>query len=139
MDELLMRIWTFDRAVGRADKVSFFTSARDSFAIRAGLNDGRRGSVPYFWAIFTDPSNRGELLREGWKAVSKVFIVAVVMDVIYHYLVFRWFYPGEALIVAIIPAFIPLLADLRSGGSHRATWVKSCAGFKRKTFYSETT
>jgi len=48
-------------------------------------------------------------LREGWKAVSRVFILAVVMDVIYQYLVYRWFYPGEALIVAFILACVPYL------------------------------
>ena len=28
------------------------------FAIRDGLNNARRGNVPYFWAIFTEPSRR---------------------------------------------------------------------------------
>jgi len=31
------------------------------------------------------------------------------MDVIYQYLVFRWFYPGEAVIVAFVLAFVPYL------------------------------
>lgn len=44
------------------------------FAIKAGLRDAREGRPAYFWAIFSDPSRRGELLRERWKAVSKVFI-----------------------------------------------------------------
>ena len=79
------------------------------FAIKAGLKDARESRPPYFWTIFTEPSQRRELLRNGWQAVSKVFIVAVVMDAVYQYLVFSWFYPGEAVIVAFILAFVPYL------------------------------
>jgi hypothetical protein len=77
------------------------------FAIRDGLKDARKGRVPYFWAIFTRPTRRKELLREGWKAVSRFFIIAIIMDAIYQFMVLRWFYPGEALAVAFILAFLP--------------------------------
>ena len=79
------------------------------FAIRDGLKDAREGRVPYFWAIFTSPVHRKELLREGWKAVGKVFIIAVIIDAVYQFMVLRWFYPGEALLVAFILAFLPYL------------------------------
>jgi hypothetical protein len=35
--------------------------------------------------------------------------LAFVLDVVYQYLAFRWFYPGEALMVAFSLAFIPYL------------------------------
>ena len=79
------------------------------FAVRSGLLDAREGRPPYFWAIFTDPVNRREMLRDGWKAVGKVFILAVIIDVVYQYMVLRWIYPGEAIIVAILLAFVPYL------------------------------
>jgi hypothetical protein len=79
------------------------------FAIRDGLNDARRGSVPYFWAIFTEPSRRMDLIRDGWKAVAKVFLFATVMDLIYQYLVLGWIYPLAALSIAFILAFVPYL------------------------------
>jgi hypothetical protein len=78
-------------------------------AIRAGLADARQGRPPYFWTIITDPSRRVSLLREGWKAVARVFVLAIVMDVIYQLIVERWLYPGETLIVAIVLAVIPYL------------------------------
>jgi hypothetical protein len=86
---------TLDRAVGRTHEVSFVASAHDGCCLRdSGPVDGcARGAAGVFPGDFTDPSHRNELLREGWKAVSKVVIVAVVMDVIYEYLVFRWFIP----------------------------------------------
>ena len=79
------------------------------FAIRDGLKDAREGKPYYFWALLTDPAHRREHLGEAWKAVARVFGFAVVMDAIYQYIVLRWFYPGEALIVAFILAFLPYL------------------------------
>jgi hypothetical protein len=79
------------------------------FAIRAGLKDAREGRPAYFWSIFTESALRGHLIREGWHAVAKVFTVAIIIEVIYQFIVFRWFYPGEALIVATILAILPYL------------------------------
>lgn len=77
------------------------------FAIRDGLRDAREGRPAYFWSLFTKPSLRAELLRTGWKSVSKIFILAVVLDVIYQVIVYRWFYPVETLLVAVLLALIP--------------------------------
>ena len=87
MDELLTRIG--GDLVGRIDGTMRFRlilqpAVAIFFTIRDGREDARAGRPPYSWAIFTDPSHRDELLREGWKAVSRVFILAVVMDVIYQ-------------------------------------------------------
>ena len=79
------------------------------FAIRDGRKDARTGAVPYFWALFTDPGHRRELLRSGWKSVGKVFIIALVLDTAYQLIVFRWFYPLETLLVALALAIIPYL------------------------------
>ena len=77
------------------------------FAIRDGLRDARTGQPPYFWTLFTKPTFAE--LRSGWKSVSKVFILAVVLDVIYQIIVYRWFYPFETLLVAVLLAFVPYL------------------------------
>ena len=79
------------------------------FAIRDGRRDARDGKVPYLWSVFTDPEHRRDLLREGWKSVGRVFILAVAIDAVYQFIVFRWFYPTEALIVAVVLAFVPYL------------------------------
>ena len=79
------------------------------FAIRAGLADAKAGKPPYFWTLVTDPSQRESLIRDGWKSVGKVFILAVVLDVIYQIIELRFVYVGEALIVAFILAFVPYL------------------------------
>ncbi len=79
------------------------------FAVRDGLKDVREGRPPYFFSVFTDPSHRRYLLGEGFKAVARVLGFAVLMDAVYQFKVFRWVYPGEALLVALILAFVPYL------------------------------
>lgn len=78
-------------------------------AVRAGLKDAREDRPPYLWTILTDPTQRASLVREGWKSVARVFVLAIVMDVIYQLIVLRWVYPGETLIVAVALAVIPYL------------------------------
>src|ERR1700730_3367654 len=79
------------------------------FAIRGGISDAREGREPHFWAILTDSTTRMELLRESWQEVAKVFVAAVIIDLIYQIMELRWFYPEEALIVATCLALLPYL------------------------------
>jgi hypothetical protein len=112
MEDLIS--WVWNHLVGRVDgplkfRLVLQPCVATVFAIRAGLEDAREGRAPYFWAIFTEPERRGELLREGWQAVMKVFVLATLMDLIYQYLVLGWLYPVAALFVAFILAFVPYL------------------------------
>jgi hypothetical protein len=112
MEDLLTRI--FENLVDRVSGPMKFRLILQPlmatiFAVRAGLQDAREGRPPYFWAIFTDPVNRRDMLRDGWKAVGKIFILAILIDAVYQYIELKWFYPGEAIVVAIILAFVPYL------------------------------
>jgi len=101
------------------------------FAVRNGLKDAREKRPPYFWGFFTHPDERSDMLRDGWKSVGKIFVLAVILDLVYQIIVFRWFYPGEALLAAFILAFIPYL--LIRGPVNRITRGKrrSASGDKR--------
>jgi hypothetical protein len=79
------------------------------FAIRDGLRDAREGQPAYFWSLFTEPTRRREQLQNGWKSVSKIFILAIVLDVIYQVIALHWFYPFETLLVAVLLALVPYL------------------------------
>jgi len=79
------------------------------FAIRSGLDDARAGRPLYFWALFTDPAHRAEMLKDGWKSVGKVFVLALVLDVVYQIIATRFVYPGEALVTAVLLAIVPYL------------------------------
>jgi hypothetical protein len=78
-------------------------------AVRHGLKDGREGNPPYFWSLLNDRRDRDQLLWNGWHDVARLFFVAVLMDLIYQLIVFRWFYPLETLIVAVVLALVPYL------------------------------
>jgi hypothetical protein len=79
------------------------------FAIRAGLADARAGKPPYFWGLLSDHGQRVEMLKDGWKSVGRVFILALVLDAVYQIIVIHFLYPGEMIIVAIILAIVPYL------------------------------
>lgn len=75
--------------------------------IRAGLRDARAGHPPYLWHLFSNPSQRRNLFRSGWKDIGGVAVVGFVMDMIYQLVMFRWFYPRQALVVAFLLAIVP--------------------------------
>jgi hypothetical protein len=79
------------------------------FAIKSGLADAKAGNPPYFWALLWDSGQRKEMLKNGWKSVGRVFLLAVVLDVIYQLIVRHFVYPGETLIVAFVLAIVPYL------------------------------
>lgn len=112
IDDLLARIW--EHLGGRIGGPLSFRlllqpMVASVFAIRDGLADARTGRPAYFWTIVTHATDRRALLREGWKAVAKVFVVAVIIDAVYQVMVFRWIYPSELLLLAFLLACVPYL------------------------------
>lgn len=80
------------------------------FAIRAGLADAKAGRPPYFWNLVRDSPDRDAMIKDGWKNVGKVFILAVVLDVVYQVYVLHFVYLPQALVVAIVLAIVPYVA-----------------------------
>jgi len=79
------------------------------FAFRDGRKDALERKPAYFWTLFADAEHRRDLLRNGWKSVGRVFVLAITLDVVYQLWVLHWFYPGESLIVALVLAIVPYL------------------------------
>lgn len=79
------------------------------FATISGLKDAKTGKPPYFWGLITHPDQRREMVRDGWKSVGKVFVLALALDVVYQIIVQRFVYPGEAIVVALVLAIVPYL------------------------------
>lgn len=107
MDEVVARWWDMliDRGHGLLH-LRFLVQplVAAMLAIRAGLRDAREHRPPFGWAVLVGSGHRGDLLREGWNDVAMLFIAAVVIDVVYQLIVFRWVHPVQALIVAAIVA-----------------------------------
>lgn len=76
-------------------------------AVRAGLRDARLGREPYFKLILTDAASRGQRIRRGLAATSRIAIFGFVMDAIYQVVALKKFYPVEALIVVFVLAIVP--------------------------------
>jgi len=81
-----------------------------ALAVRDGIQDARHGRPAYFWSLFSDRAGRRERLRHGWRAIKKVFVVALLIDLIYQLIVIRALRPIEALLVATALAIVPYLA-----------------------------
>jgi len=79
------------------------------FAIRSGLADARAGKPPYFWGLISDSGQREDMMKDGWKSVGRVFILALVLDVVYQIFELHFVYVGEAIIVAFVLAILPYL------------------------------
>jgi hypothetical protein len=76
-------------------------------AILGGLKDARTGRSPYFWTMLGNPRERVERLEEGLNATGRIILLGLVMDAIYQIIVLKRFYPAEAVIVALLFAFVP--------------------------------
>ncbi len=101
-----------DMLIGRFDgpltfRLIFQPAVAAILAIRAGLKDAREGRTPFLWSVFTHPAHRRDLLRDGWKDIGNVFIIAVILDVVYALIVHRWIFPGQTLLVGIVLAIVP--------------------------------
>jgi hypothetical protein len=94
------------------------------FAVRDGIRDARTGRSPYFWTIMSDPEKRRARLREGATATGKIILIAILLDVVYQYIAFKNVYPVEALVVAILLAFIPYFL-IRGPVARIARWYLS--------------
>jgi hypothetical protein len=79
------------------------------FAVIDGLKDAKAGKPAYFWTLLSTAAHRKELVKEGWKSVGKIFILAIILDVVYQLKVHSTVYPGETLTVALALAIVPYL------------------------------
>ena len=77
------------------------------FAIRSGLADAKAGRPPYFWSLLADSAEREAMIKEGWKHISRLFLLALVLDIVYQLIELHFVYIGEALIVAFVLAIVP--------------------------------
>ena len=81
-------------------------------AFRDGVKDARLGRTPYVLALLRgvrSTEGRSGRLWEGIVATARILILGVIMDMIYQWLEFKTFYPGQAATIAILLAFVPYL------------------------------
>ena len=94
--------------------MSFRFLLQPTMAFIAALHDGIQGrqDPPHalsLRAILRDPVRRGDRLREGLFATARLVLLGLGMDAIYQWRVLGTFYPGEALLIALLLAVVPYL------------------------------
>ena len=76
-------------------------------AWRDGLNDARSGRTPFFAGALMEPAQRAVRLNEALVATARIILLGLVMDGIYQAIEFKYFHPAEAVIIALLLAFVP--------------------------------
>jgi hypothetical protein len=79
------------------------------FAIRSGLKDARDGRPAFLWTVITDPSSRDYLIKDGWKSIGKIFLIAMALDIVYQFIVAKFIYPLEVVVTAFLLAIVPYI------------------------------
>jgi len=110
MNEIFARVWENlgGRLTGPMNlRLIIQPTVATILAIRAGLRDAHQNRPAFLWAVLWNPAHRRELLRQGWKDVGKVFVLAAILDVVYKLIVHRAVYSLELLITAVTLAIVP--------------------------------
>lgn len=122
--EVLGRIWrnVQERPAG---PLAFRFILQPVMAVAAamydGLKDAQTGRSRYLWTIAVRPDRRGDRLREGLISTARIILLGLVMDTIYQAIVFDYFHPAEAVVVALLLALVPYVL-LRGPAALTARW-----------------
>jgi len=108
---------------------------------RDGVKDARAGSPPFLSALLFHRTRRPGLLQDAIASVRNLVAIAILLDVVSQFLMFRMVHPGAALLLgpALIGAPYALSRALanrivrRRGIQMTATqtnWAIGCGGLK---------
>lgn len=101
------------------------------FGILDGLRFAREGRSFMLWGGPEEPEQRRAQMAATWRSIGKVFIIAIVLDVLYQLFVLHWLYVLEALIVAVFVALIPYFIVRWLVKTVAGCWLGSEAGPKK--------
>jgi hypothetical protein len=80
-----------------------------ALAIRDGYHDGLTNRTPYLWTIIYEPAKRGSRLREGFRAVLRVILLGIAMDVAYQVIRLHGLRPVQTIVIVFVLCFLPYL------------------------------
>ena len=66
---------------------------------RDGRKDAREGAVPFLWGLIFHKELRPQLLNDMLSSVRNLVSIAILLDLVSQYLIFRLIRPGAALIL----------------------------------------
>jgi hypothetical protein len=75
--------------------------------IRAGIHDVRQATPPFIWSLCTRPEERKRQLKQALEHLLIPIVVAIVLDGIVQYLLFKWIRVLGAVILGTILMGLP--------------------------------
>lgn len=75
--------------------------------VRDGMKDGRARIPTFLWALVFHGQHRWELLRSAFASASDLISIAILLDLIAQFLIFREIHPGAALLLGPVLIAIP--------------------------------
>jgi hypothetical protein len=127
VEELIARLAEIaDHLVDRLDGPMCFRfvlqpTVASILGVLDGLRFAREGRSFLLWGGPSDPAERRAQRDATLRCIGKVFVLAIVLDLMYQCFVLHGLYPLETLVVAVIVAIIPyfLVRFLFNIGSRR--------------------
>jgi hypothetical protein len=75
--------------------------------VLGGLADARAGRPPYLYGILFHHGLRRELLRSALEAVANLFLMGILLDSVFQWVLFGISHPGAALVIGPILIALP--------------------------------
>jgi len=79
-------------------------------ALLDGVKDARTGRAPFLETVLTNPAKRARRMQEAVIATARIILLGLIMDAIYQFIELKTFHPAEAVIIALLLAFLPYVA-----------------------------
>jgi hypothetical protein len=93
---------------------------------RDGVKDARAGSPAFLWGLAFQGQHRRKMLRSAFTSVSDLVAIAILLDLISQFLIFREIHPAAALLLGPVLIGMPYAVSrglgnriLRKRGYHR--------------------
>jgi hypothetical protein len=74
---------------------------------RDGVKDRRADKPPFLWGLVFRSADRAGLLRSALASVRNLVLVAILLDAISQFLIFRMVHPGAALLLGPVLIALP--------------------------------
>lgn len=81
-----------------------------ALAIRDGRRDAKDGRPPYFFSILTGSQPRKAMVSEGLTILSKPLAIAILLDLVLQYFIFRSVRIWHAVVVGALLIALPYVA-----------------------------
>jgi hypothetical protein len=74
---------------------------------RDGMKDARGGNPPFLWGLVFNAADRPRLMRSALGSVRDLVAVAILLDVVSQFLIFRMVHPGAAVLLGPVLIALP--------------------------------